>query len=70
MDAKEHADSYKRDIERLRQVRYQFIAEFKGLISKFGSMLNALETPQMTEEQRENKPVENSRSRGVDGETY
>lgn len=70
MDAKEHADSYKRDIERLRQVRYQFIAEFKGLISKFGSMLNALETPQMTEEQRENKPEENSRSRGVDGETY
>jgi len=60
MDAKENADSYKRDIERLRQVRYQFIAEFKGLISKFGSMLNALETSKTTEEQREKKLEENS----------
>ncbi|MFP4481413.1 MAG: DivIVA domain-containing protein [Thermovirgaceae bacterium] len=56
IDAKENADSYKRDIERLRQVRYQFVAEFKGLVSKFGSMLNALETPQLREEQREEKP--------------
>jgi cell division initiation protein len=50
-EAKEQADAYKRDIERLRQVRYQFVGEFKGLISKFGSMLNAMETPQTRKEE-------------------
>lgn len=49
MEAKEQADAYRRDIERLRQVRYQFVAEFKGLVSKFSSMLDALETPQFRE---------------------
>ena len=38
-------DTHKRDIQRLRQVRYQFVAEFKGLLAKFGSLLNSLEAP-------------------------
>lgn len=54
MDAREQAESCKRDIERLRQVRYQFVAEFKGLISKFGSMLNSLEASPAREENGEN----------------
>ena len=29
----------------MRQVRYQFVAEFKGLLAKFGSLLNSLEAP-------------------------
>lgn len=54
MDAKEKAEAYRRDIERLKQVRYQFIAEFKGLISKYGSLLNSLEA---TNIDREETPV-------------
>lgn len=52
-NAKERAETHKREIDRLRQVRYQFIAEFKGLISKFGSMLNALEAPSGEGEDRD-----------------
>ncbi|MBO8153405.1 DivIVA domain-containing protein [Thermovirga sp.] len=51
MDAKEKAEAYRRDIERLKQVRYQFIAEFKGLISKYGSLLNSLETTNIDREE-------------------
>ncbi|MDO9507801.1 MAG: DivIVA domain-containing protein [Thermovirgaceae bacterium] len=43
--SKDRVDEHKREIERLRQIRYQFVAEFKGLIAKFGSMLNVLEAP-------------------------
>jgi len=43
--SKDRVDEHKREIDRLRQVRYQFVAEFKGLIAKFGSMLNVLEAP-------------------------
>ncbi|HOI80763.1 MAG TPA: DivIVA domain-containing protein [Synergistales bacterium] len=43
--AKDRVDAHKRDIERLRQIRYQFVAEFKGLLAKFGSMLKSLEAP-------------------------
>ena len=51
MDAKEKAEAYRRDIERLKQVRYQFIAEFKGLISKYGSLLKSLETTNIDREE-------------------
>lgn len=50
--AKDRVDAHKRDIERLRQIRYQFVAEFKGLLAKFGSMLNSLEAPA---DERENE---------------
>lgn len=43
--AKDRVDEHKREIDRLRQVRYQFIAEFKGLLAKFASMLNSLDIP-------------------------
>jgi len=43
--SKDRVDEHKREIERLRQIRYQFVAEFKGLLAKFGSMLNVLEAP-------------------------
>ncbi|HON33309.1 MAG TPA: DivIVA domain-containing protein [Synergistales bacterium] len=45
LSAKDRVDAHKRDIQRLRQVRYQFVAEFKGLLAKFGSLLNSLEAP-------------------------
>ncbi|MGB4210072.1 MAG: DivIVA domain-containing protein [Thermovirgaceae bacterium] len=45
LGAKDRVDAHKRDIQRLRQVRYQFVAEFKGLLAKFGSLLNSLEAP-------------------------
>jgi hypothetical protein len=51
MDAREKAEAYRRDIERLKQVRYQFIAEFKGLISKYGSLLNSLEATNIEKEE-------------------
>lgn len=50
MNAKDRVDAHKRDIQRLRQIRYQFVAESKGLLAKFGSMLNSLETPGEEEE--------------------
>jgi len=50
MSAKDRVDTHKRDIQRLRQVRYQFVAEFKGLLAKFGSLLNSLEAPVEEEE--------------------
>lgn len=43
--AKDRVDDHKREIDKLRQIRYQFIAEFKGLFAKFGSMLNSLDIP-------------------------
>jgi cell division initiation protein len=49
--AKDRVDEHKREIERLRQIRYQFVAEFKGLLAKFGSMLNVLEAPPDDREQ-------------------
>ncbi|HDQ93539.1 MAG TPA: DivIVA domain-containing protein [Synergistetes bacterium] len=49
--AKDRVDEHKREIERLRQIRYQFVAEFKGLLAKFGSMLNVLEAPPEDREQ-------------------
>lgn len=50
INAKDRVDVHKRDIQRLRQIRYQFVAEFKGLLAKFGSMLNSLEAPAEEEE--------------------
>lgn len=43
--SKDRVDEHKREIERLRQIRYQFVAEFKGLLAKFGSMLSIFEAP-------------------------
>ncbi len=59
MSAKDRVDAHKRDIQRLRQVRYQFVAEFKGLLAKFGSLLNSLEAP--VEEEESEKEGESHR---------
>jgi cell division initiation protein len=64
--AKDRVDEHKREIERLRQIRYQFVAEFKGLLAKFGSMLNVLEAP--PEDREQERAPERSRERERYGE--
>jgi len=39
-EAQERSDEAKRDLMRLRQVRNQYVAEFRGLLSKFDAMLS------------------------------